>query len=157
MIKLIPARPYPKGIDLRFLQKIAKVFNNFNFKHKIPSGNINLKFAGTKEIQNLNKLYAGKNITTDILSFSYVEHNLIRSKFWDKELGDIIINISMASRQARKYGIDTTTELSLLIIHGILHILGYDHRNTTGRMNMEILQTKLLDTAGIRGARSLWD
>lgn len=157
MIKLIPAWPYPRGIDLRFLQKITKVLNNFNFKHKVPSGNINLKFAKTKEIQTLNKLYAGKNVATDILSFSYVGQNITGSKIEDGELGDIIINITMASKQARKYKINTITELSLLTIHGVLHIMGYDHQDIKNRINMEMLQAKLLDIMGIKEVRPLWD
>ena len=81
-----------------------------------------------KKYRELNKQYRNKNISTDVLSFSQTEgeenglkHNL---------LGDIVISTSTAMRQSSEHNLSIHEEIVLLLIHGILHLLGFDHERS---------------------------
>jgi probable rRNA maturation factor len=90
---------------------------------------ISLCFVDDKTIKHLNKIYLGKNKPTNVLSFSLREN-----KYGDinpQILGDIIISVETAKRDALNSGLTFTQEIDFLIIHGLLHLLGYNHENTT--------------------------
>lgn len=77
------------------------------------------------EIQKLNKLYRNVDKPTDVLAFAMregIDGNLNR-----QILGDVVISIPTAQRQANTYGHSIYAEISLLVAHGILHLLGYEH------------------------------
>ena len=89
---------------------------------------LSILLTDDKKIRELNKQYRNKNITTDVLSFSQIEgeedeleHNL---------LGDIVISISTAMRQSSEHNLSIDEEIVLLLIHGILHLLGFDHERS---------------------------
>ncbi len=86
----------------------------------------------------LNRQFRGRGYPTDVLSFTYGQ------EAWDgvRELGDIVISPHIASRQAHHWGTSAEAEMRRLIIHGILHLLGYDHETDQGEM-MD-LQRRLL-------------
>lgn len=76
-------------------------------------------------MRTLNRQYRGKNGTTDVLSFSMLEGRFV--DVWPELLGDIVISIPMAEKQARAAGHSLAHEIELLLVHGLLHLLGYDH------------------------------
>ena len=78
-----------------------------------------------KKIRTLNKLYRGENRATDVLSFSQNEEE--KNKPNSPLMGDVVISIETAKRQAVKHGLTLEEEIVLLLIHGILHLLGFDH------------------------------
>ncbi len=78
-----------------------------------------------KKISQLNETYRGKKGPTDVLSFEAGQ---------DDYLGDIIISAETAERQARQMGHSLEKELKILMIHGFLHLLGYDHERDHGEM-----------------------
>ena len=89
---------------------------------------LSILLTDDKKIQKLNQQYRNKNIPTDVLSFSQSEgeenglgHNL---------LGDIVISISTAMRQSSEHNLSIDEEIVLLLIHGILHLLGFDHERS---------------------------
>jgi probable rRNA maturation factor len=106
-------------------------------------GEVAVALVTEARIRKLNKQYRGKDAATDVLSFP-------GSGMWDPgsrvsspeprgpspELGDIVIAVGVAKRQARGAGHSFQTELRVLALHGLLHLLGYDHedRNDGGRM-----------------------
>lgn len=105
---------------------------------------INLKKDGTElslrltsdvEITRLNHIYRKKNRPTDVLSFTQEENDL---------LGDIVISIPTARRQAKTAGHPLERECSILAIHGLLHLLGYDHEKVSQEKRMFDLQNRLL-------------
>jgi probable rRNA maturation factor len=86
----------------------------------------------------LSRRYRHKNYATDVLSFSYGEVMVDKRLF----LGEIVIAPEVAFNQAVRYGVSPHKELRQLVIHGILHLLGYDHETDQGQMNR--LQKRLL-------------
>lgn len=84
---------------------------------------VNISFVDDKEMQKLNKKYRKKDKTTDVLSFSLNEKDT-DGKF---HLGDIVVNIEQAKRQAANFGLEFESEVSELVAHGMLHLQGVHH------------------------------
>ena len=93
---------------------------------------VNLVFCGDDLIAEYNKEYRGKDGPTDVLSFSQEEGEEMEG--FEEEapvLGDILISIDRARVQAHEYGVSFREEMARLAIHGILHLLGYDHEKSS--------------------------
>lgn len=89
-------------------------------------------------MRSLNRRYLQRDYATDVLSFSYEGVMAGSVPF----LGEIIIAPEIAVHQAARYKVSPEREIRKLLVHGILHLLGYDHETDSGRMNR--FQTKLL-------------
>ena len=99
---------------------------------------ISLSFVDDENIKQLNKQYLGKDKATNVLSFSLQE-----GEYGDinpQIMGDIIVSVETAQRDAIKENLTVTQELEFLIIHGILHLLGYNHENTTKKETNKMQQ-----------------
>jgi probable rRNA maturation factor len=81
--------------------------------------------TGDAELRRLNREFRGKDYSTDVLSFPDA---------LGPRLGDLAISAARARAQAREYGHTTEDEVRILMLHGLLHLLGMDHENDTGRM-----------------------
>jgi probable rRNA maturation factor len=92
---------------------------------KLKKGFINVSFVDDSQMQKLNKDYKGKDYPTDVLSF-HVEEENEEGKFF---IGDIVVNIDQAQRQASDYGNNLQEEVSELVGHGVLHLLGVHHEH----------------------------
>jgi len=92
-------------------------------RYRRRDAEISLSFVGERAIQTLNRRFMKKNKPTDVLSFPLGD-KAPDGKFY---LGDIVIAVPVAFRQARAKGHSLDRELRLLTIHGFLHLLGYDH------------------------------
>jgi probable rRNA maturation factor len=90
---------------------------------------ISLSFVSDETIQRLNNQYRNKNKPTDVLSFSLQEGEF--SYINPDILGDIVISADTAKIDAEKNALSFEQEINFLIIHGLLHLLGYNHENTT--------------------------
>jgi probable rRNA maturation factor len=107
---------------------IEKIFIELKIKGKSCS----ILFADSDTIRELNHEYRNKNEITDVLSFSQVEG----IDFPERQfLGDIVICMQQASIQAKRLKHSLNSEIRFLILHGILHLLGYDHENDDGKMS----------------------
>ncbi|OHD19764.1 MAG: rRNA maturation RNase YbeY [Spirochaetes bacterium GWD1_27_9] len=113
---------------------IKKVLKELNLKNKSCS----LFFCKDETIRELNKNYRNKDYVTDVLSFSQLEGDVIESSNF---LGDIVLCVDQAIRQAKQYENDVLQEISFLILHSILHLLGHDHETDNGEM--EELEKKI--------------
>jgi metalloprotein, YbeY/UPF0054 family len=89
---------------------------------------ISLSFVDDENIKQLNKQYLGRDKATNVISFSLQEGEY--SDINPQIMGDIIVSVETAQRDAIKGNLTVTQELEFLIIHGILHLLGYNHENT---------------------------
>jgi rRNA maturation RNase YbeY len=97
-----------------------------------------------REMRDLNRVYRGKDHTTDVLSFSQLEGS--SSQNHTPELGDIVISLAQASRQAEERGNTLSHEIELLLIHGLLHLIGYDHeKNRYQEKKMKATEKELSD------------
>ena len=90
---------------------------------------ISLSFIDDEKIKQLNKQYLGKDKATNVLSFSLLEGEY--GNINPQILGDVIISVETAQRDALYGKLTVDQEIDFLIIHGILHLLGYNHENTT--------------------------
>ncbi len=86
---------------------------------------VSILFVGDKKMRMLNWTYRNSDRTTDVLSFSQLEG--ASSQGGTAELGDIVISPAQAKRQAEERGETLDQEIALLLIHGLLHLIGYDH------------------------------
>ena len=87
---------------------------------------LSIALVGDREMRPLNSKYRKKKTTTDVLSF-FVED---QPMFGAKILGDVVISVEQARRQAKERGKTLKSEMAALLIHGILHLLGYDHEKS---------------------------
>ena len=86
-------------------------------------------------MRSLNKQYRGKDKATDVLSFAALDVELPKAlrKHTPRMLGDLAISVDTLLRQAKEYGVTPKEELLRLLIHGTLHLLGYDHENVSAK------------------------
>lgn len=124
----------------------AEIFRDFAEKaiNLIPEAigkAVVIAFVSDRKMRELNSTFRGKHLTTDVLSFSFEA-----DEFDQNNLGDIAISLEQASRQAKENNLSFSTEIKQLILHGILHLCGYDHETDNGEMNsLEVqLRDKLL-------------
>ncbi len=94
-------------------------------------------------MQRLNRQYRGLDKTTDVLSFPLCETGLPGP---GEALGDIVISIPRAEAQAQAYGVSFRNELLRLLLHGLLHLVGYDHeKNSYQKQRMQRKEKELID------------
>lgn len=106
-------------------------------------------FVGNEEIQKINKEYRGLDKVTDVISFAFEDNNdLMYNDI--RVLGDIYICIPRMLEQASEYGHGVKRELSFLTVHGLLHLLGYDHMTSDAEKVMFGLQELILNEEGIK-------
>ncbi|WP_217586739.1 rRNA maturation RNase YbeY [Lentibacillus saliphilus] len=115
---------------------------------------ISVNFVDDNEIQALNRNYRQLDKPTDVLSFALQdvvdeELDIIGEDSIPLALGDIVISVDTASRQADEYGHSDEREFCFLALHGFLHLLGYDHMNTEDETIMTEKQNELLESFGI--------
>ena len=98
-----------------------------------------VRLTADEEMQRLNTTYAGEPHATDVLSFAGSAGHV----------GDIAISWPATERQAAEYGHAATTELALLAVHGLLHLLGWDHTSAREQREMTRLTVEALEQSGI--------
>ena len=103
-----------------------------------------IAFISDSRMKQLNQLFRDKDVTTDVLSFPHEPDEFDPDK---SNLGDIVISAEQAERQAKENGLSLETEVKQLILHGVLHLCGYDHETDTGEMNAREL--KLREQVGV--------
>jgi probable rRNA maturation factor len=107
-------------------------------------GSVSIALVSDTHIRALNLKYRRKDSSTDVLSFPTNPQSLIPNPF----LGDIVIALGVARRQARAAGHTELAELKVLALHGLLHLLGYDHERDNGRMRR--VEGRLRRKGGLR-------
>ncbi|MDJ0557299.1 MAG: rRNA maturation RNase YbeY [Microcoleaceae cyanobacterium MO_207.B10] len=114
---------------------------------------LSLRLTGDREIQTLNSQYRHQNQPTDVLAFAALEVDFPQPEEVDSSLplylGDIIISVETAFRQAKQQGHLLTTELAWLAAHGFLHLLGWDHPDEKSLRQMLKQQLFLLNSVDI--------
>ncbi|MBD2346398.1 rRNA maturation RNase YbeY [Anabaena subtropica] len=117
-----------------------------------PSYEICLRLTDDTEIQVINAQYRQQNKPTDVLAFAALEVDLPQNPEMVAEplyLGDIVVSINTAQRQANQQDHSLSTELAWLTAHGLLHLLGWDHPDEASLMVMLKQQVILLESVGI--------
>ena len=118
-----------------------------------PSYEVSLRLTTDTEIQTLNSQYREQDKPTDVLAFASLEANLPQSEEMLRSmplyLGDIIVSVDTAQRQAQQQEHSLSTELAWLTAHGLLHLLGWDHPDEQSLMEMLQQQVILLEKIGM--------
>jgi probable rRNA maturation factor len=90
-------------------------------------------FVSDRAMRELNRRWRGKVGTTDVLSFPAGQEEFEKGE--GLSLGDVVVSVEQAARQATEHGLDFEGEVQQLILHGLLHLCGYDHETDGGEMN----------------------
>lgn len=110
-------------IDLNLVEQAVAEFVR---AQKIKAKEISIAFVGDAEIKKINQAYRGLNQPTDVLAFGG------EGEFF----GEIIIGYEQIKRQAGKFGHSAKEEMIFILVHGLLHLLGYDDQTEKGRLEM---------------------
>lgn len=123
----------------------------------VAEAELTLVITDDEEVQTLNREYRGVDAPTDVLSFAAQEGEDTISvppelaAEMARYLGDVLIAYPYTTRQAARYGVPLMAELRLLVAHGVLHLLGYDHADEEGEAAMWARQEAVLAQFGHHG------
>jgi probable rRNA maturation factor len=131
-INVVIKRSITIAVDKRWLEQLA--LRVLAVERIGPYTEMGLLITDSKTVQKLNKMYRGEDEPTDVLSFQMnsdaIEDNelpFVCAPDGIKHLGEVVVSYPQAMKQAKERGESIARELALLIIHGTLHLLGYDH------------------------------
>src|SRR5574341_910152 len=127
-------RPVNRNLIRNFLRKTWKAIEAF--RHVAGPPEVTVVFVNDRKIRHYNRQFRNRDYPTDVLSFPVNE--TIEDRYY---LGDILISTQTAARQAERKGHCVEKELQVLLLHGMLHLLGYDHETDSGQMRR--LETRL--------------
>lgn len=140
----------PKEISL--IEEVLEYANQY--LNLPPTTEVDVSIVSNEEIQILNRDFRHKDTPTDVLSFALKEgdddFNLVTTQLGlPYHLGDIVISYQKMVEQANEYGHSTDRELAFLVVHGFLHLNGYDHMTAEEEAEMFGLQNEILEAYGL--------
>jgi probable rRNA maturation factor len=116
-------------------------------------GELSVLLVDDEEIQTYNRLYRGKDAPTDVLSFAQLEGDgpdlTLLPPGFPLPIGDIVISIPRMREQAADFGHAENREFGFLVVHGLLHLLGFDHQTEVDRHAMQEMTENLLASVGL--------
>ncbi|MFZ1288680.1 MAG: rRNA maturation RNase YbeY [Melioribacteraceae bacterium] len=119
-------------------KNIHKIVLNLKNEYLFKINSLIINFVTEKEIILINEKYLGHNFSTDIITFNYSGEN-------DSLDGEIFICLDDACFNAKKFNVTLENELIRLVIHGVLHLLGYDDKSTKEKKKMKIEENRLVN------------
>lgn len=119
-------------------------------------GIISARIEADRKVRQWNAAYADTDAATDVLSFSYVEDVPAAETMPETPLGDVLISQEHISEQAAQAGTEPEDECLLLLIHGCLHVLGFDHQSKSQQQRMEALHTEIMQKLGYEPREFSW-
>lgn len=135
MVKNLQIISINKDIDKNLFHRLVSLLKKeLNFKLE----SIQINFISSNYIHKINKKYLQHDSSTDIITFNYTENKL----FLD---GELYISVQDAEKNAKRYGISLEQELLRLVIHGVLHLLGYDDMSKDNKIVMKKIENRLVN------------
>lgn len=110
---------------------------------------VSVVFVDDEYIRRLNREYRGVDAPTDVLSFSMLEGDPVAGPEEECVLGDVVVSLPAAVRQSEAYGHSFRREVAYLVAHGVLHLLGYDHRTAEEKKRMREMEEEVLGKIGL--------
>ncbi len=148
-------------LNLRALERTAR---RLLAEERLGGASLSLSFVGDRAMRRLNRVHRGRDRTTDVLAFPLFEPFRVPRRKQGRALpetllGDVVINLDAAGRQGRDYGAPLAAEVTRLLIHGVLHLVGHDHEIAAERVRMVRAERRLVRAVGLawpypRGAKS---
>lgn len=128
------------NLDVRPLRTFAETL--CDNVHEAFGSTFATALVSDRRMKELNSLFRGKNDTTDVLSFPSHAESFENNNGEGAFLGDIVISAEQAQRQAKSNKLSLEREIKQLILHGLLHLCGYDHEKDDGEMNTRELELR---------------
>ena len=116
----LPYRDVRKREIKHFIKRICDILSLHDLS-------VTLILTDNEYIRDINRRYRNQDHPTDIITFAYRENPFPRSSTEVEHLGDIYLSLERALENSQEYSVDFISELKLLLVHGVLHLLGYDH------------------------------
>jgi probable rRNA maturation factor len=132
--------PYPGVAKLEMARCARRMLQAL----QMPDAELSIVLTGDDQIRILNRIYRKKDRPTDVLAFSQLEGRTMGRRTL---LGDVIVSIPTARRQAEERGWTLTSEVTMLLAHGLLHLLGWDHETPAKDRKMRRETRRLCDAA----------
>lgn len=132
-------------IDTKIIENVVEETSNY---FNIDSSLVSIVLVDNKRIHEINKTYRNIDAPTDVISFAFQDEST-NPNIGLTNLGEIYISLEKTHSQALEYNHSFERELSFLTVHGLLHLLGYDHMNKDDEKEMFDLQDKILNNLGI--------
>lgn len=130
-----------------FARPLASLGRTYLDRLDLHGCELSLSLVGDRAIRRLNRTWRKKDKATDVLSFPAGE--LPRGTPGPRQLGDVVISLDTAKRQAKEYGRTLEAEMSRYLAHGLLHLLGHDHERPSDARKMATAEEKLLGEGGM--------
>lgn len=146
----ISFEPETLTVEENLLEEILRAADVIGELYDVEQAELSITLTDDEHIHALNKQYRGIDRATDVLSFAFRESDepeVIGADF--DILGDVIISLERATAQAEEFGHSFKREVIFLEVHGLLHLLGYDHIDEAERLEMETEQKFIMDKLGI--------
>lgn len=146
----INLEPENLRVDEKILAEMLRAADTVGKIYGVENAELSVTLTTDEKIHALNKKYRGIDRATDVLSFAFRESDEPEILGETVEiLGDIIISIERAENQAAEFGHSFLREIIFLEVHGLLHLLGYDHIDDADRIEMEAEQDFVMSELGI--------
>jgi probable rRNA maturation factor len=142
----IESSPGPPPLPTELIERAGAAV----LAHESTQGDLTVVLTGDDQLQELNRQYLGIDAPTDVLSFPASE---VDPDSRTTYLGDVLISVPRAEAQAEAAGHPLQSEVQLLVVHGVLHLLGFDHARTEDRARMWSVQGEVLERIGLGGIR----
>lgn len=150
---LVEDRGTESGVDLEDIRRLAE--KTLISEHAADAAQLSIVLVDTRTMRELNSKYRGQDSPTDVLSFAVREGEVEPSpeagsgeREAELVLGDIVISPEVAETNAQQYRHSLQDEVRLLVVHGVLHLLGYDHTTEDDKLLMWNRQDELLAAYG---------
>ena len=144
---------YPEELSFpqEIIDNVTKAAEMVGELYGVENGEVSVTLTDNAYIHTLNRQYRGIDRPTDVLSFALNESEEpeIDGGLDVNVLGDLIISVERAEEQAADYGHSVRREMAFLTVHGMLHLLGYDHMEDEERAEMEAEQRFVMEKLGI--------
>ncbi|MEW5784666.1 MAG: rRNA maturation RNase YbeY [Bacillota bacterium] len=140
---LMESGPVPEVLAGRLTRVAEMLLSEF----KLERGEVGIILADNDYLRNLNCTYRGQDQPTDVLAFALADPEELNGAAGEQEqmLGDVYISIDRAAEQAREAGHSLDQEILLLAVHGLLHLLGYDHADPAEQAVMQEKEAAILN------------
>ena len=135
-------------VEKRTIDALHKAMNIASNLHSLEDSTVNIILVDNAKIREINREYRGVDRETDVISFALNDFEVTFP--WEREeLGDIYISVEKALEQSREYGHSFDRELVYLAVHGLLHLLGYDHLEEAEKKEMRQEEEKIITEVGL--------
>lgn len=144
MIQVVPR--FKDGVDVRSLHRVA--VEVLRQEEVAEETELSLIVTDDEAVRKLNRRFRGVDAPTDVLAFgAEVEEQFVSAPESPPYLGDVVISYQRALAQAAELGHAVAEELALLVVHGVLHLLDYDHREEAAAQKMREREERILHEA----------